>query len=260
MIPKRGAHATLAVVERSRERRLERFEAVAVTQFAQTAFAGVVAGNLRAQIAAASLRRARVRAKQRDDFIDDAIPFHDAHRGNDESFGVEIGGIAGHRARHGPADVGVVRFVRGVADEPALVEDRPYEGDVVEMRPGDIGIVRDPHLAFARAAVLSLDDFEHPLQSPRQRSEMNWYVFGLRDQTPEAVEQRARVIETFFDVRRICGVAHRDAHLFGRVDQGVLDHLDRDEIGHDVFAARCSTRKSSSTPADQSGAIYAVLS
>jgi hypothetical protein len=145
-----------------------------------------------------------------------------------------------------------MRLACGIRDEPPAKEDRPHDGDVVDVRSGDVGIVRNPHLAFARAAVLAFDDLEHPPQSPRQRAEMDWNVLGLRNEPPEAIEERTGMIEPFFDVRRVRAVAYRNPHLFARVNERILNDLWRDPIDH--RAALRNASRSSSTVSSQLGA------
>ena len=64
---------------------------------------------------------------------------------------------------------------------------------------------------------------------------MHRNVFGLRDEPQFAIEDRARMIEPLFDVRRVRGVAHRDAHLFARVEQPRDDDLGGDRIQVDAI-------------------------
>ena len=88
---------------------------------------------------------------------------------------------------------------------------------------------------------------------------MNRNVLGLRDQARVAVEERARMVETFFDIGRVRAVANGNAHLFARIDQRIFDHFDGDRIevrGH----ARSKTSAASSTRAFQPSATYVQLS
>src|SRR6202049_5384364 len=56
-------------------------------------------------------------------------------------------------------------------------------------------------------------------------------VLGFRKQPTDPIEDRARMVESYLDMRRGCGVAYRDPHLFARVDERGFDNFGRDGIG-----------------------------
>src|SRR5689334_24492968 len=88
---------------------------------------------------------------------------------------------------------------------------------------------------------------------------MHRNVLRLRDQARVFVEERARMIQALFDVRRVGAVAHGDAHLFTRVDQRALDDLGSDRIdGHALLRSTVSISRSLS--ADYPGGTYVHVS
>ena len=59
---------------------------------------------------------------------------------------------------------------------------------------------------------------------------MHWHVIAHRDHLARAVEHRARIIATLFDIRRERSSTQRRTHLFGDRVKDVLKNLELDGI------------------------------
>ncbi len=150
----RRARAAFAVGERLVERGFDGRDAVALDQLEEAALADVVSGDLRAQVSGPRLGGAGIGAQEIDRLVDHAVVAHQHGRDEHRALGEEIARVGRHRTGDRAADVGVVRFVGGVADEPAGVIDGANHRDVVEVRAGQIGIVDDDHLARPQLATV----------------------------------------------------------------------------------------------------------
>jgi hypothetical protein len=138
----------------------------------------------------------------------------------------------------------VVCLVGGVSDEPLAGVDRADHGHVVEVRPRQVRIVDDDHLARGERAATLVEPGQRAAQTPWQRAEVHGDVLGLRDQPRAGVEQRARVVEPLLDVGRVGGVADGDPHLLRGVDERRGDDLGGDRVEARDRHQRSNTRLS----------------
>ena len=171
----------------------------------------LVRGDLRAEVAAALVRVARVREEEREDLV------RERQRGQDEPFLVELARVGREARGLHSAHVGVMRARDG---EP---ERRPRdERHVGEVRAAGERVVEDPHcarLGLVRA---------HRGDCVGHRAEVNGDVLRLRDHPAAVVEERGRAVAALLDVRGERGADQHRAHLLRDRTEGGADHLQLD--------------------------------
>ena len=195
-------------------------------------------GQLGAKIAAALVRRARVRRNEPDQ------PVVEPGRRDDQSLLEELARPGRKARRLHAANVCVV----GPADGEAEGRTRD-EGDVGEMRSARVGIVQGPDLSRRGAALhYGRDGLGHG-------TEMNGDVLGLHDHPAAVIEQRRRAVAPFLDVRREGRPDEHGAHLLGDGKKRAADHLelDRDPLATHRLRSSRSVPCPPRMPAQPSG-------
>ena len=161
-------------------------------------------------------------------------------RRDDEALLEELG-RAGEGAGGHAADVGVVGAVGDEADEglaaaaagvhPSISlrtngtlrrrEDGGDEGDVVEVRAAEVGVVEGDDVAGGEVEAL-----EGGGDGSGHGAEVDGDVGGLRDHVAVGVKEGAGVVLALLDVRGEAGAAEGDAHLLGDGGEEVLEDLE----------------------------------
>ena len=126
------------------------------------------------------------------------------------------------------ANVDVVREVRHIAEQLALVVHRRDQADVVQVDAARVRVVRDDHVA--RPEVLGAVGAHRLRHLLGHRAEVNRLREALRDRAQLRVEERTREVRARLDVRRVRAPLQRERHLVGRRDERVPDHLEGDRI------------------------------
>src|SRR6185312_14817357 len=130
--------------------------------------------------------------------------------------------------REHAADIEPMRHAAGEADEPILVEDRQRQGDVVQMRAGDIGIVGDEDVARLDVVFemreLGLDRLAHAADEHRQAE-------ADRYRAPVGGEETAGEIQRLVDDEVIGGTHEIGLHPAGDGEHARAHDLGNDRIG-----------------------------
>ena len=185
--------APLGVVEHGAGRLAQPLDAEPLGERAQALGADAIGGELGAQVGAPLLGLAHLH----DELLDRRV-VERARRDHDALLG-QRAAVGGHRARHAPADVGVMGAAGGEAEQRPLVggEHGRDHGDVGQVRAAAERIVEDPRDAWRVALA------EHRGDRGGHRAEVHRDVLGLHDHLPVGVEQAGRGVVSLLDVRRV---------------------------------------------------------
>ena len=193
----------------------------------QPADAGRVGGDLGAEVAAGLVLGADLREDQVEDVAHDPAARDDLHRRDDHALLEHLPERPDRRGR-AAADVDVVREVRHVAEQLAVVVDGRDQADVVQVDAARERLVRDDHVAGLEVLGAVVEDRARHLLD--HRAEVDGLGEALRDRAELGVEERAREVGARLDVRRVGAAAERQHHLVRRRDERVADHLERDRV------------------------------
>jgi hypothetical protein len=129
-------------------RALETLDAVTGGDLLETLPANVEGGKLRTQIPDPLVRCPRVQDNEIDDILPETTLVAQLHWRKPETILKDARVVAGLAARRPTSDVGMVGEIREEPGDPAVVDDRRHDRDVVEVRPpAHEGIVPDEDIA-----------------------------------------------------------------------------------------------------------------
>jgi hypothetical protein len=251
----RLARAPLGVGDHLGEDGGDRVPAAPLDELRQALLGQPVRRDLRAQVAAADVRRAHVGEDQVEHVGHVRPAAHEPHGRDHEALLEELVRAGGHRARAHAADVGVVRAGHGVAEHVAAGGHRRDERDV-----GQVGAAGERVVDGEDVARLGVAG-DHGRDRLGHGPEMDRDVLGLRDHLPVGVEQGGRAVAPLLDVGGVGAADQHGAHLLGDPRQGAGedrqgDGIDQEELRESSGprsdrGARhpCRARTSTSVPA-----------
>src|SRR5947208_5382885 len=112
-----------------------------------------------------------------------------------------------------------MRPASGIEKKFSFRKDTRNQRQIRKVCPAFIWIVQDHHVAWSHLAV-----FDRRFDRQRHRTQMYRHVISLRDHVAAVVEDRARVVTAFLDVRRKSCTLQRRTHFFcNRVKQAFED-------------------------------------
>ncbi|MBV6412139.1 MAG: hypothetical protein GAKPKEKM_03060 [Rhodocyclaceae bacterium] len=211
------------LARRLKEGLLVRFvalQAVLVEQFQQAALADGAGAHLGLHVVLHD-----VEADVGEDQVPDVFPqlalLDHLHRRDAQRLLPDFDGVRVVAAAHVAADVGLVALDGGPRDQPAGMEDRLVDGDVVVLvaQAEDV-VVEDDVARVQVVAEVVLDVLAHR----RQREGEDGQVLGLLEHVAVAVVEAGDVVLGLAQDRRAGGLLHRDAHLVGDGLEGPRVH------------------------------------
>ena len=230
-----GPGAPLGVLEQLLHRREDRVAAVPLDEREHAADAGGVRGHLGAEVARGLVLRADLGEDELEDVLHDRAALDQLDRRDDHAL-LEDLLERSDRGGRAAADVDVVREVRDVADQLALVMDGRDQADVVQVDAARVRVVRDEHVAGGEVLGAVLPHRLRHLLG--HRAEVDRLREALGDRAQLRVEERAREVRARLDVRRVGAPLQRERHLVGRCDERVPDHLERDRVYRHPYTSR----------------------
>ena len=147
--------------------------------------------------------------------------------GQAEPLLVDLGVVAGARARQPPADVAVVRGRHGPSDQRLLEVNRLDDEDVLEMHAPVEGVVHDEDVARLDAVAVVP---EQRLHGGRDRAEVERNAHRLGHGLAPRVTEGGREVHAVADDGRMGGADDRRRHLVGDRLERVGDDLQRHRV------------------------------
>ena len=206
---------------------VHRLRAVAVEQRREPPRAGIVGGDLRAEVARGLAFGADLGKDQPEHVVHDPAGPHHLHRGDDDPFLVDLAERADAR-RRAAAHIHMMGEIAEITlDLAPVVEGRDHD-DVVQMRAARIGVVDDQMVAGAEVL---RPVFEHPLaHRAHHRAQVVGLAEGLRDGAEVPVEQAAGEVAARLDVGGIGAPPERQRHFLRGLEEAVAQDLELDGI------------------------------
>ena|SRR5438132_4440480 len=141
-----------------------------------------------------------------------------------KSFLKNLPRIARAAARHGPANISLVRHIRGEAYPVVLVEDRGKHSHVRRMRAAtEIRMIRNKSIAFIDLRWRIV--LEQSCRTGRKRSHVQRQDNMLSDDFASGIQNRAACVLRLADNRGIAGAKERVLHLLDNAGKPRLDDL-----------------------------------
>ena len=226
-IAQRGPCQALGVVDGLDQELFRLRGAVARDQLRELLLGDVAGGELRAQVAQHHDRHAHVLLQERDDGLVELARLVQLHGRDAQPLGVDLGGVGGVGAGDPAADVGVVAHGAGEREALALMVERLHDEDVGQVHAAVERVVHDEDVAWAHVPAEVAHDRlhggRHRAKVPRQRQ-------ALSGQPAVAVGEGGRVVHVVLQHGRIGRAEHRQRHLVGDREDGVLEQLERNRI------------------------------
>ena len=112
-----------------------------------------------------------------------------------------------------------MRAARDIEEKFSLRKDSGNQSQIGKVCPAFVGIVQDHHVAWADLAI-----FDRRFDRQWHRTQMHRHVVALCNHVAAVIENRARIVPAFLDVRRKGCPFQRRTHFFGnRVKQAFED-------------------------------------
>ena len=183
-----GPRPPLGVLEQLLHRREDRLDPVAVDERGHAANARRVGGDLGPEVARGLVLGADLGQDQLEDVLQDRAALDELDRRDDHALLEDLFERADRGGRPA-ADVDVVREVRDVTDQLALVVDGRDQADVVQVDAARVRVVRDEHVAGGQVlGAVRPDRLRHLLG---HRAEMDRLREPLGDRAQLRVEEGA---------------------------------------------------------------------
>lgn len=217
----------LAVGEQPVEVCLQGLGAVGRRQLAQPGLAGGQRGDLGVDVGQQHVGVADVQLQQLPQRLVRLAAVVELERRDAQALLVDLRVVESHAAGHAPADVGVVRFRCGVAEQHAVHEDRLHNVDVVQVRAAVVRVIDDVDVTRLHLTGEGAEDLpEH------RRDGAQGVGLGDRDgdQLALGIAEGAEEVLRVLDELRGAGALEGEGHL---VDDGlevVLDDFHGDRI------------------------------
>ena len=153
----------------------------------------------------------------------------------------DVGGVAGQTTRRLGSRLCQMRAVGHEAHDLVSMEDRLQQRVLGDVATAPVRVVHDDDVA--RAVDVGAEFVDHPLHGELDRADLGGAELGLGAETALGVEQHAGEVQRFVEHRRVGGAHHGDAHLAAGRGQVVVDHRQRDLVGHQVGGHRTALRR-----------------